>query len=69
MPSRKSRNGGRERDPIAVFGKWLLDEKIATQSQFDEIQSQAKSDIDAAVAFALQAPYPAVDKVGEDVYA
>jgi len=58
-----------QRDPIAVFTKWLLDEKLATQSQLDEIQSQAKSDIDAAVAFALQAPFPEVDKVGEDVYA
>jgi pyruvate dehydrogenase E1 component alpha subunit len=58
-----------ERDPIAVLSKWLLSEKFATQSQLDEIQAQAKSEIDAAVAFALQAPYPGTDKVGEDVYA
>ncbi|HEX4643604.1 MAG TPA: thiamine pyrophosphate-dependent dehydrogenase E1 component subunit alpha [Candidatus Acidoferrales bacterium] len=58
-----------QRDPIAVLTKWLLEEKIATQAQLEEIQAGAKSVIDAAVAFALQAPYPAVDKVGEDVYA
>src|SRR5690348_702169 len=55
-----------ERDPIAVLSKWLLSEKFGTQSQLDEIQAQAKSEIDAAVAFALQAPYPGTDKVGED---
>lgn len=58
-----------QRDPIKVMSDWLLKEKLATQAQFDEINAQAKSEIDAAVAFALQAPYPGVDKVGEDVYA
>ena len=47
----------------------MLSEKLATQTQLDEIQAQAKSEIDAAVAFALQAPYPGTDQVGEDVYA
>ena len=58
-----------ERDPIKVLSDWLLKEKLAAQTQLDEIQAQAKSEIDAAVAFALQAPYPGADKVGEDVYA
>jgi len=58
-----------ERDPIKVLTKWLLSENLATQAQFDEINAQAKSEIDAAVAFALKAPYPSVDQVGEDVYA
>jgi len=58
-----------ERDPIKVLGNWLLSEKLAEQAQLDEIETQAKTEIDAAVAFALQAPYPAADKVGEDVYA
>jgi pyruvate dehydrogenase E1 component alpha subunit len=58
-----------ERDPIKVLSSWLLKEKIATQAHLDEIEAQAKSEIDAAVSFALQAPYPSIDKVGEDVYA
>jgi acetoin:2,6-dichlorophenolindophenol oxidoreductase subunit alpha len=58
-----------ERDPIKVLSGWLLGEKLATQAQLDKIHSQAKSEIDAAVAFALQAPYPGTDQVGEDVYA
>ena len=58
-----------ERDPIKILGDWLLGEKIAAQSQLDEIQSRAKSEIAAAVDFALKAPYPTVGEVGEDVYA
>jgi pyruvate dehydrogenase E1 component alpha subunit len=58
-----------ERDPIKILGDWLVSEKIATQAQLDEIQSQSKAEIGAAVEFALKAPYPSVDQVGEDVYA
>ena len=58
-----------ERDPIRVLSGWLLSERIATQAQLDDIDTRAKSEIDAAVAFALQAPYPGTERVGEDVYA
>jgi TPP-dependent pyruvate/acetoin dehydrogenase alpha subunit len=58
-----------ERDPIKILGDWLVKEKIASQSQLDEIQAKAKSEIAAAMDFALKAPYPGVDEVGEDVYA
>ena len=58
-----------ERDPIKVMSDWVLRDNVATQAQLDDIQAKAKSEIDAAVAFALQAPYPNPDKVGEDVYA
>jgi TPP-dependent pyruvate/acetoin dehydrogenase alpha subunit len=58
-----------ERDPIKVMSDWLLREKIASPAQLDDIQKQAKSEIDAAVAFALQAPYPKPEQAGEDVYA
>jgi pyruvate dehydrogenase E1 component alpha subunit len=58
-----------ERDPIKVLSDWLLNQKLVAQTQLGEIEAQAKSEIDAAVAFALQAPYPGTDQVGEDVYA
>jgi TPP-dependent pyruvate/acetoin dehydrogenase alpha subunit len=58
-----------ERDPIKLFGDWLMSEKITDKSQLDAIQAQAKKEIDAAVEFAIQAPYPSLDQVTEDVYA
>ena len=58
-----------ERDPIRVLHDWMLKEKHTTHAQLDEIRAAAKVEIDAAVAFALAAPYPNVDKVAEDIYA
>ncbi len=58
-----------ERDPVRLLVDRLLSQKLATQAQLDEIQAQMKSEIDAAVAFALKAPYPGADQVGENVYA
>jgi pyruvate dehydrogenase E1 component alpha subunit len=58
-----------ERDPIKLFGDWLISEKIADKAQLDAIQAQVKKEIDAAVEFAIQAPYPGLDQVTEDVYA
>ena len=58
-----------ERDPIKLLGDWMISQKIASQSQLDEIQSRAKSEIETAVAFAMQAPYPKPEEAGEDVYA
>ena len=58
-----------ERDPIKLLGDWILSQKIASQAQLDEIQALAKSEIAAAVAFAMQAPYPKREEAGEDVYA
>ncbi|HEV2521685.1 MAG TPA: thiamine pyrophosphate-dependent dehydrogenase E1 component subunit alpha [Candidatus Acidoferrales bacterium] len=58
-----------ERDPIKLLGDWMLSQKHATQTQLDEIHGSAKSEIEAAVAFAMKAPYPTTDEAGEDVYA
>jgi TPP-dependent pyruvate/acetoin dehydrogenase alpha subunit len=58
-----------ERDPIKLLTDWLIGQKLANKAQLDEIQSQAKSEIDAAVDFAMKAPYPGLDQVEENVYA
>ena len=58
-----------ERDPIKLLSEWIIGQKIAGKEQLDGIHSQVKSEIDAAVAFAMNAPYPSADQVQEDVYA
>jgi TPP-dependent pyruvate/acetoin dehydrogenase alpha subunit len=35
----------------------------------DRLQTELESEMKKAVDFAVAAPYPAVDEVGEDVYA
>ena len=58
-----------ERDPIAVLADWLIEQHVADRSALDDIQSELTSEMDAAVASALAAPYPDPAEAGEDVYA
>ncbi len=58
-----------ERDPVKLFGDWLIAEKHATADHLQEIGTEVKAMIDAAVQFALSAPYPDPGEVQQDVYA
>jgi pyruvate dehydrogenase E1 component alpha subunit len=58
-----------ERDPIANFGKWLVEQKLADAAALDRVQADLESEMKKAVDFAVAAPYPTVDEVDEDVYA
>ncbi len=48
-----------DRDPIKILTGWLLDNKIADQSTLDGINDELTAQMDAAVEFAIQAPFPA----------
>ncbi len=58
-----------ERDPITNFTNWLLSEKAIEATALEHIRSEVESEMKRAVEFAIAAPYPTVDEVGEDVYA
>jgi acetoin:2,6-dichlorophenolindophenol oxidoreductase subunit alpha len=58
-----------DRDPIKQLGEWLVQQKFADSAQFNLIQSEVESEMKKAVEFALAAPYPGVEEVGQDVYA
>lgn len=58
-----------ERDPLKLEAARLIAENLATQAQLDQIQAEVKTEMDKAVQFALAAPYPAIERVTEDVYA
>jgi pyruvate dehydrogenase E1 component alpha subunit len=58
-----------ERDPIANFGNWLIEQKIADQAALDQVEVELEAKMKKAVELAVAAPYPSVDEVGEDVYA
>jgi pyruvate dehydrogenase E1 component alpha subunit len=58
-----------DRDPITVLSKWLLDKAHADAASLDRITSDARATMEAAVNFAIAAPYPNVDEVEKHVYA
>jgi acetoin:2,6-dichlorophenolindophenol oxidoreductase subunit alpha len=58
-----------ERDPIANFAKWLIEQRIADQAKLDSIGAEVEGEMQKAVEFAIAAPYPSPNEVAEDVYA
>jgi pyruvate dehydrogenase E1 component alpha subunit len=58
-----------DRDPIKVLAKWLLDQGYAEAASLDRIASEVRAIMEAAVKFAIDAPYPSVDEVEKHVYA
>ena len=58
-----------ERDPLALHSAWLVSEGLADKETLDRIQRDVAAELDAAVEFALNAPFPDPQRVDEDVYA
>ena len=48
---------------------WLLAQGYADAAALDQITAEARAEMEAAVKFAIAAPYPSVDQVEQDVYA
>jgi acetoin:2,6-dichlorophenolindophenol oxidoreductase subunit alpha len=58
-----------DRDPIILHSRWLLEQGYADAATLERITSEARSEMEAAVKFAIAAPYPNVDQVEQHVYA
>ena len=58
-----------ERDPLAIFGRWLEEQKLATPDDLVRITEEARAEIESGVQFALDAPFPDPSQVTEDLYA
>jgi pyruvate dehydrogenase E1 component alpha subunit len=58
-----------ERDPIKNLADWLIEQKHNDSDALDRIQAEVRSEMKAAVEFALAAPYPGLEEAEQDVYA
>jgi pyruvate dehydrogenase E1 component alpha subunit len=58
-----------KRDPITLHGEWLMSSGVAERPELDRIQEELVAEMDAAVEFAVAAPYPDPARVTEDIYA
>ena len=57
------------RDPIKLFSDWLLGEKLTDAAALARIESEVRAEMQAAVDFAIAAPYPKPEEAEQDVYA
>jgi acetoin:2,6-dichlorophenolindophenol oxidoreductase subunit alpha len=58
-----------ERDPIATLTRYLLERSVTDQEALAQIEQELAAEMDKAVEFAINAPYPDKSRVAEDVYA
>jgi len=59
----------RKRDPIVIHEKKLLETKTATQAEIDAIKAETGKEVDAALEFARQSPFPEAAELYEDMWA
>jgi pyruvate dehydrogenase E1 component alpha subunit len=58
----------REHDPIQLFKRRLIEEKILTEEQYEAIDEEAKAEAEASAVFAEESPLPSDAAIFEDVY-
>jgi len=56
-------------DPLKLLAEKLVSSKLADQEMLDHIYADVKSEVEAGVQFAIDAPYPDPSEVTENVYA
>lgn len=59
----------KEKDPIEEVAKILISKKWATEKDLEKIQDEIHNEIEDAVQFAEESPYPDDSEVYKDVYA
>jgi pyruvate dehydrogenase E1 component alpha subunit len=57
-----------ERDPLAILGDWLTSDGGVDREALERIEGEIAREVEAAVAFALEAPYPDPGDVDQHVY-
>ena len=57
------------RDPIPIYRDRLLKEGVLTEARATEIENKAKAEIDDAMKFARESPYPQPEAAMEGVFA
>jgi pyruvate dehydrogenase E1 component alpha subunit len=57
-----------EFDPITLWEKQLLAEKVLTEAGIAEIDSAAKAEAATAAQFGIESPWPAEETIFEDIY-
>ncbi|MBI4505608.1 MAG: thiamine pyrophosphate-dependent dehydrogenase E1 component subunit alpha [Chloroflexi bacterium] len=59
----------KQRDPIVLFRGWIVERGLATADELAHLEDAVKADVEAAVEFAHQSPYPDLDSLWDDMYA
>jgi pyruvate dehydrogenase E1 component alpha subunit len=67
--TREEEKEWRNKDGIKKFKELLIKEDLITEEMANQLQEEAKKEIEDAVAFAENSPEPSIDTLLDDVYA
>jgi len=57
-----------KKDPIEIFKRCLIKEGTLSEAEASRINQEVKTEVEEAVKFAKESPYPAPEEALEDVY-
>ena len=57
-----------DRDPLKMLSSWLVENNLADAGIFEAIENSVQAEVQAAVEYALNAPFPAPEEVSQHVY-
>jgi len=58
-----------ERDPLKLLADWMVAEEMTEEGALEGLREEVLAEMEAAVAFAIDAPYPDESEVDDHVYA
>ena len=58
-----------ERDPLQLLADWMIAEEMTEEGALEQLREEVQAEMEAAVAFAIDAPYPDESEVDDHVYA
>jgi pyruvate dehydrogenase E1 component alpha subunit len=59
----------RQRDPIVIHEKRLVEQGVATQEECDAVKGEVRKEIDEALEFARNSPFPEPEDLFDDMFA
>jgi pyruvate dehydrogenase E1 component alpha subunit len=57
-----------ENDPIGIYNRHLVKEKVAKKAELEEIEARVESEVEAAIEFAESSPDPEPEELFTDIY-
>jgi pyruvate dehydrogenase E1 component alpha subunit len=60
---------GRAQDPLQRFAQQLLDAGLVDEQEIQQLEEQAEQEVNQAVQFADESPFPPVDSLYDFIYA
>jgi pyruvate dehydrogenase E1 component alpha subunit len=57
-----------QKDPVPIYRAWLIEKGHASEAQLADMEKAIAAEIDEALAFALESPFPDAAEIRRDVY-